>query len=188
VLRGENARLPCSRVLVWRRQLVSERLCRVRRPIRVHQHLPREQHHIRLTVAHDVVRLFRFGDETDGGGWNVRAVPDFFRRTAPDSRGLTTIFASGTTPPELQSIKSTPAALSNFAERDALLNVPAPSFQSIAEIRTASGSLSGQTCRTGARRVQQQADAILKIAAVYIRAVIRERRKKFVEQIAVRRV
>ena len=40
----------------------------------------------------------------------------------------------------------------------------------------------------GARCVEQQADAIFKTAAVFVRAMIHERREKFAEQVTVRRV
>jgi hypothetical protein len=44
--------------LIRRRQFAAERFGGVRRPIRVHQHLPREQHHVGLTIANDVRRSF----------------------------------------------------------------------------------------------------------------------------------
>src|ERR1035437_82367 len=76
--RGKNLRSPSSRVLIWWRQFIAERFSSVRGPIRIHKHLAREQYHVRLTVAHNVVRLFRFGYKTNGGGRDACAVADFF--------------------------------------------------------------------------------------------------------------
>jgi len=54
-------------------------VCGVQWPVRFAEHFPRQQHHVSLSVADDVVRLFRFGDETDGAGRDPGLFPNAFR-------------------------------------------------------------------------------------------------------------
>ncbi len=60
-----------------------------------------------------------------------------------------------------------------------------PSAQSVAEMRTNSGKRSGHTARTASATSSKQPDAIVEAAAVIVGAVIRERRQKFMQQVAV---
>ena len=63
-----------------------------------------------------------------------------------------------------------------------------PSAQSVAEMRTNSGSSSGHTVRTASTTSSSRRSAVLEAAAVLVGARVRQRREELVQQVAVRGV
>ena len=130
---------------------------------------------------------FGFRDKTHGGRGDVRIVPDFFGErhliARVDGDFRIRHHAAGTAINQVHAF-----GLQQFRQRDAVFDLPA----ALLPINRRDAHGQRQIVRPDfphrARRVEQQADAIFKTAAVLVRALIGKRREKFIEQIPVRRV
>src|SRR6267142_1204231 len=159
----------------------------LQRPVWVPQELAGDEDHVCLARAHDVLRLVGAPDHShrsclDGGlppdalgKRRLVARPDGDlhagqkpARGAVDQVHALTREASR----QLDRLIDVPTALHPVGRRDAHEQRPA--------VRP--------TRPHGARDLQQDADAVLERAAVGVRAVVRERREEFVEQVPVRGV
>ena len=90
--------------------------------------------------------------------------------------------------PEEQSIMSAPAALKARAISTASSGVMPPSTQSWAEMRTDIGRCCGPYRAHGAEHFQRIAQAVLQRAAVFVGALVGQRRDEAGQQVAVRAV
>ena len=85
-------------------------------------------------------------------------------------------------------MRSTPSCASSRASATESSIVQPPSAQSVAEMRTKSGSSSGQRVAHRAHHLAQQPHAVLERAAVLVGALVGQRREELVQQVAVRGV
>src|SRR5258705_6186298 len=187
-----GTRHPCIRGSVYRALILhrpgdarAERLRRVQRPVRIAQELAREEHHVRLPALYDCVRLTRIGDEAHRGcrdvGLATDALGDLHLIARPDGN-LRTGYD-----PTRRAVDEIDAEQGEYArELDRLLEVPAAGQPiGAGEARQQGERLGphGAHCR---RHLDEESDAILEAAAVFVRALVAQRREKLVQQVAVR--
>ena len=169
-----------------RRRWDAELVGGTQRPGGLAQGCASEQDDVGLTVGEDLLRLLGLGDQSDGAGRRCR--PRGRRRpAAPGSRAR-----PGSRPVRCRRRRrrrGRPRAPSAVRRAAVLCSrSQPPSIQSVPEIRTSRGAVSGSTAAHGIDRLEQQPGAVLEGAAVVVVAAVRQRREELVEQVAVRRV
>ena len=128
------------------------------------------------------------GDQADRAGRHGRLAPDPLARTAPDSPGRPGSARRARVPPDEQSTRSTPSSASRRASATDCSTSQPPSAQSVAEIRTNSGSSPGHA-RAPRSATSSSSRMRLSNEPPYSSvAAVGERREELVQQVAVRRV
>src|SRR5579872_5796578 len=160
---------------------------RTQRPIRIAQHLPRQQHNICLPAANNMVRLHWLRNHPDGARQNSRIAADPLRKFSLISRTHGNLHARDDA--ARRAIHQIDAHFFHRAcQFHRLLNVPA-SFLPIRCRDTHEERLLFRPLRAHRlRHFTREPRAILKRAAVFVVTKIAERRKKFINQVSVRRV
>src|SRR6185312_14481964 len=188
---GAEQRLLCrglrAPILRGRRHFAAELGRRVPAPARVVEHAARERDHVGLAGGYDVLGLFRFGDQADRHGGDARRLLHALRQrylVAGAERNLLQgrYAARGDVDP-------VDAALLQFLGKfDRLRQVPA----ALDPIGGGDADADRLLLREGfAHRIEDLeriAHAVLERAAIFVGALVRNRRQELMQQVAVRAV
>ena len=180
-------RSPGSLILRGRLDLHVQCLGGAPRPIRIAQHFARKENHVRLLGRQNRLRLRGLGDHSHCARRNPSLLANRLGKSTLIARTEQESSRPGTAPPLETSTKSTPSAF-NF--RPIQWSAPNPS-----RLLSNRSPKCAQTAATSAAKFADRAarpvsnaNAVFKAAAILILARIGERRKKLVQQVAVRRM
>ena len=176
-----------AQILFRPARLFAQRGRRVHRPIGIAQHGARQENKIGLAFRNDGVGLRRLGDESNRRRGNACLASNSrgkFNLKAGSCRNLRVRHKSAR-----GCIDKIDAVLAQlFRKLHRFVGVPA----AIRPVGGGDAYKQRQAIRPHAanriRHFQHQADAIVEAAAVSVRAMIRERRQKLMQQVAMRRV
>ncbi len=161
---------------------------RVQRPVRVVEHGARHDDQIGLAARQNLFCEIRRINKADGAGGDARAAPDFRRKrhliSGKERNFLPRIEAAARTVDEIDLA----TRLQQLREPDRALEIAA-AFQPVDRRQPHEQRHIIRPFRAHrVDRLEQQADAVLKTAAVAIGAAIGERRQELVDQVPVRGV
>ena len=150
-------------------------------PVGIAQQLTRQQYQVGLAIAHDLIGLRSGGDHADRAGGDAGFAPDALGEgnliSRADRNNGVRYQATGGAVDQIGTLPFNKAASSTDSSM-----VQPPSAQSVAEMRTNSGQPLGPDGAYSGCHLEHEAHTVGEAAAVFVVALVAERRQELMRR------